>query len=121
VLEGSVRRAKDELRIDVTLVSTDDQQPKWSNTYTGDLRDSLRFQDEVTADVAKQIGITLPASSSVSLSSAKREVDPAVYEAYLEGRLYWFNRDFPQSMAAYQRALQKDPEYAPALAGIAGT
>jgi TolB-like protein/tetratricopeptide (TPR) repeat protein len=121
VLEGSVRRANDQLRIDVTLVSTDDQQPKWSNSYAGDLRDSLRFQDEVTADVAKQIGITLPASSSGSRSSAKREVDPVVYEAYLEGRLYWFNRDFPLSMAAYQRALQKDPEYAPALAGIAGT
>jgi len=120
VLEGSVRRADNQLRIDATLVSSEDQLPKWANSYTGDVRDSLKFQDEVTADVAKQIGITLPASITDARGSGKREVDPAVYDAYLAGRLHWLDRDFPLSLASFQKALEKDPDYAPALAGIAG-
>ena len=127
VLEGSVRRANDQLRIDIDLISTADQTPTWTNSYTGNLREVLPFQDEVTNDVARHITLALPNSSGGKLPSpgaslhpsGNRDVDPQVYEAYLAGRVSLLDRDFPRSMAAFQRALRRDPKYAPALAGFA--
>jgi len=135
VLEGGVRREKDQIRIDVDLVSTSDQTPTWTNSYTGNLRDVLKFQDEVTNDVAKHLVLALPPLSTASGQSSGGQssgsadtgspptpnitVNPQVYEAYLSGRVYLLDRDFPRSMNAFQQALAIDPEYAPALAGRA--
>ena len=127
VMEGSVRRAGDQLRIDVQLVSAREQTPIWTNSYTGDVREVLKFQDEVAADVAKEIRATLPLSSTSfwtrGSSSAARSlpgnVEPAVYDAYLKGRTLFLDRDLLRSKAAYEQALKGDPHYAPARAGFA--
>jgi TolB-like protein/Tfp pilus assembly protein PilF len=127
VMEGSVRRAGDQLRIDVQLVSAREQTPIWTNSYTGDVREVLKFQDEVAADVAREIRVTLPhgstsfwnRGSSGAVRSLPGTVEPAVYDAYLKGRTLFLDRDLLRSKTAYEQALKGDPHYAPARAGFA--
>ena len=122
-LEGSVRRGGNEVRINVQLIQVSDQTHIWANTYTGDLRDILRVQDEVAAAVASQIRVALPVSAGGVFdlkAKSAREVNPEAYDAYLRGRLYWTNRgDLHKGIAAYQQAIEKDPNYALAYAGLA--
>jgi TolB-like protein/tetratricopeptide (TPR) repeat protein len=121
-LEGSARRAGNQVRIDVKLIQVSDQTNLWADSYTGDLGDILNVQDEVAAAVASQIRITLPVGAP-GVNGAKgtaRVVNPEAYDAYLRGRFYWTNRgDLHKSIDAYQQAIQKDPNYALAFAGLA--
>src|SRR5712664_2351647 len=120
-LEGSVRRGGNEVRINVQLIQVSDQTHIWANSYTGDLRDILRVQDEVAAAVASQIRVALPVGAGGVFdlkAKSAREVNPEAYDAYLRGRLYWTNRgDLHKGIAAYQQAIEKDPNYALAYAG----
>jgi len=120
VLEGRVRRALDQLRIDAVLIATKDGSQVWSKSYTGDARNILQLQDNVTEDVAAQIRGTLPSPNPQSRASVRAElVDSRAYEAYLEGRVHWFDRDLLRSKESYERALQIDPGYSRARAGLA--
>jgi TolB-like protein/tetratricopeptide (TPR) repeat protein len=122
-VEGSVRRGGNKVRIDVQLIQTSDQTHLWADSYTGDLGDILRLQDDVAAAVAGQIRVALPVGA-LGVNGAKgtaRAVNPEAYDEYLRGRFYWTNRgDLRKSIDAYQRAIQKDPNYALAYAGLAG-
>jgi len=118
VLEGSVRLSDNRLRIDATLISTRDQNQVWANSYTGDQHDALKLQDAITADVAKEIAKALPIFQRHVNRGATR-ADAEVYVAYSAGRVYWLDRDLRRSLVAYQKALTIDPNYAPALAGLA--
>ena len=122
-VEGSVRRGGNKVRIDVQLIQTSDQTHLWADSYTGDLGDILLLQDEVAAAVAGQIRVALPVGG-LGVNGAKgtaRAVNPEAYDEYLRGRFYWTNRgDLHKSIEAYQRAIQKDPNYALAYAGLAG-
>jgi len=121
-LEGSVRRGGSQVRIDVQLIQVSDQTNLWADSYTGDLGDILHVQDEVAAAVASQIRVALPVGA-VGVNGAKatvRAVNPEAYDDYLRGRFYWTNRgDLHKSIDAYQSAVQKDPSYALAYAGLA--
>ena len=121
-LEGSVRRGGNEVRINVQLIQVSDQTHIWANSYTGDLRDILRVQDEVAAAVASQIRVALPVGA-LGVNGAKgtaRTINPEAYDEYLRGRFFWTNRgDLHKSIDAYQKAIQKDPNYALAYAGLA--
>ncbi len=102
VLEGSVRRGLNQVRIDIQLISASDQTPVWSDSFTNDLNDILLAQDEVAAAVAKKILVTFPApatetSSAASPASAK-QIDPEAFDAYLAGRRFWANRDLRHSI-----------------------
>jgi TolB-like protein/Tfp pilus assembly protein PilF len=120
VLEGSVRRALDQLRIDAVLIATKDGSQAWSKSYTGDSRNILQLQDNVTEDVAAQIRGTLPSpNSSARPGTNAEQVDSKAYEAYLEGRVHWFDRDLVRSKESYERALKVDPENSRARAGLA--
>jgi TolB-like protein/tetratricopeptide (TPR) repeat protein len=117
-LEGSVRRGGNEVRINVQLIQVSDQTHVWANSYNGDVRDILHVQGEVAADVASQIRVALPVVSE--RASAAHVVKPDAYEAYLRGRLYWTNRgDLHKGIAAYQQAINIDPNFALAYAGLA--
>ncbi len=121
-LEGSARRAGNHVRIDVQLIQVSDQTNLWANSYTGDLGDILNVQDEVAAAVAGQIRVALPVGAP-GVNGAKgtaRAVNPEAYDAYLRGRFYWTNRgDLHKSIEAYLQAIDKDPNYALAYAGLA--
>jgi TolB-like protein/Tfp pilus assembly protein PilF len=120
VLEGSVRRALDQLRIDAVLIATRDGSQVWSKSYTGDARNILQLQDNVTEDVAAQIRGALPTDTKAELGVGRAQhVDSRAYAAYLEGRVHWFDRDLLRSRDAYERALKIEPENSPARAGLA--
>ncbi len=116
VLEGSVRRAGAQVRIDVNLVSAGDQTPVWTDSYTDDLSDILKVQDKVAAAVAEKILTRLPRPGSPTPASS---VDFEGYQAYLLGRRFWAIRDLPHSIEAYQRAVEKLPDYLLAHSGLA--
>ena len=114
VLEGSVRRALDQLRIDAVLISTRDGSQIWSKSYTGGAQNILKLQDNVTEDVSSQIRGTLPPPGIRS-----EAVDSKAYEAFLEGRVHWLDRDLLRSKESYERALRINPNYSRARAGLA--
>ncbi|PYT93106.1 MAG: hypothetical protein DMG36_11715 [Acidobacteria bacterium] len=120
-LEGSVRRDGNHVRIDVQLIQVSDQTHLWADSYDRDLNDILHVQDDVSAAVAGKISLALnPSSSKGGGPVAKRTVNPDAYDAYLRGRFYWTNRgDLHKSLEAYQQAIQIDPQYALAYAGLA--
>jgi TolB-like protein/tetratricopeptide (TPR) repeat protein len=122
-LEGSVRRECNQVRIDVHLIQVSDQTDLWADSYSRDLTDILLVQDEVGAAVASQIRTALSTTTVVSSSKfANRPVNAEAYDAYLSGRFYWTNRgDLHKSIDAYQLAIQRDPQYAIAYAGLAGS
>jgi eukaryotic-like serine/threonine-protein kinase len=120
VLEGSVRLANDQLRIDATLVSTKDGSQVWANSYTGSRQEVLKFQDEITNDVANKITSALPHLHERGRLTPGT-ANPEAYEAYRNGRVYWLDRDLGRSLASFEKALSKDPKYSPALAGLATT
>jgi TolB-like protein/Tfp pilus assembly protein PilF len=121
-MTGSVRRGGNQVRIDVQLIQISDQTNLWADSYTGDLGDILHVQDEVAAAVASQIRVALPVGA-LGVNGAKgtaRAVNPEAYDDYLRGRFYWTNRgDLHKSIDAYQKAVQKDPSYGLAYAGLA--
>lgn len=120
VLEGSVQRVNDQVRIYVALVTTGDKVQIWSNSYTGEIRDILKLQEKVAIDVAARVLIALPKQSRNDREAAKNtSIDPRVYGAYIEGHTYWLDRDLFRSRDKYKEALAIDPNYAPALAGLA--
>jgi TolB-like protein len=121
VLEGSVLRAQEQIRINASLVSANDQKTKWANSYTADMREVLKSQDKVVNDVVQQILGFLPGLKAGLRATGFGTVDPAAYEAYLKGRLYFLDRDILRSREAYEAAIEKDPKFAPAQAGLAMT
>jgi TolB-like protein len=122
-LEGSVARQGNQVRIDVHLIQVSDQTDLWADSYSRDLTDILLVQDEVGAAVASQIRTALATNTEMSSSRfARGSVNAEAYDAYLSGRFYWTNRgDLHKSIEAYQRAIEKDPQYALAYAGLAGS
>jgi TolB-like protein/Tfp pilus assembly protein PilF len=120
VLEGSVSRNGNHVLIDVALISVQDQTHLWAESYKDDLSDILRVQEDVARKVAQQIRAKIPGvAKALPASPAPKRVDPQAYDDYLKGRLYWTNRDLPRSVAAFQEALQRDPDYTLARAGLA--
>jgi TolB-like protein/Tfp pilus assembly protein PilF len=123
VLEGSVRRGSNQVRIDIQLISASDQTQVWVDSFTNDLNDILRAQDEVADAVAKKILVTFPAPATETANATSRasskQIDPEAYDAYLAGRRFWANRDLRHSIDAYKKALEKNPDYVPARSGLA--
>ena len=120
VLEGSVSRSGERVRINAQLISVSDQTQFWSQSYGDDLRDILRVENDVATSVAKEIRSRIPAvSTDLPKVATTRQIDPAAYDAYLKGRLCWAGRDLLGSVAAYQQALLKEPDYPLARAALA--
>lgn len=116
VVEGSVRRSGNQVRIDVQLVQASDETHIWANSYTRDLTDVLRVQSEVSEAVARQI----PANLHLSSLPAPPSVNPEAHDAYLKAKLYWNSRtDIAKSVILFEEAVRDDPNYAAAYAGLA--
>lgn len=122
-LEGSVRREGNRVRIDVQLIQLSDETHLWADSYNRDLNDILLVQDEVGAAVASQIRVALATAAQMSTSrTATCSVNPEAYDAYLWGRFYWTHRgDLHRSIESYQKAVEKDPQYSLAYAGLASS
>ena len=119
VLEGSVRKTGNQIRITAQLVKTDDGFPVWSESYSRTLSDIFVVQDEIAKAVVDKLRINLLGTAPES-----RKTDPEVYALYLRGN-YFLNlqgeENLEKAHAALKRALAIDPDYAPAWVSLALT
>jgi len=121
VLEGSVRRAGDHVRITAQLIEVGDQTHVWAQTYDRDVASILGLQADVARAVAHEIQIKLTPQAQTSLATP-RAVNPEAYRLYLIGRFLWNKRTeegLKNAIDHFQRALEIDPGYGLAYAGLA--
>ena len=121
ILEGSVRRSGDNVRITVQLVEAASQAHVWSRSYERGLADVLSLQKEVAMAVADEVRVELSRGEKARLA-AKVPVDPEAYLAYLKGRYVWNRRtreSLEQAITHFSRASSLDPAWAAPLSGLA--
>jgi len=121
VLEGSARREANRVRITVELIHASDQTQLWAETYERDLSGFLAVQSEVAQNVAKALALKLLPAEQARLASV-RTVDPEAYDAYLKGSYHQQKLtrvDLDTAQRYFELALEKDPAYALAYAGLA--
>jgi TolB-like protein/class 3 adenylate cyclase/Tfp pilus assembly protein PilF len=121
VLEGSIVRAGDRVRISLRLVHAPTEQSLWSETYDRDLTDVLALQDEIARAVATAVRAQLTPDEAARLASAG-QVDPRAYEAYLRGRYWWNTRTrdgLDKALVYFRQAIEIDPTWARGYAGLA--
>jgi serine/threonine protein kinase/Tfp pilus assembly protein PilF len=121
VVEGSVERSGDRVRITAQLIHAPTDTHLWADSYERDLRNILSLQDEVARDIASQIKVTLTPQEQAQLSSS-RPIEPEAYENYLKGRYYYSKLStdgFHEALKYFQQAVQLDPKYALAYVGEA--
>jgi len=122
VLEGSVRKAGNKLRITTQLVNVEEDFPIWSGRYDRELEDVFAIQDDIAQSIVNTLKIEVLGEKEAPLVKAHTE-KPEAYEAYLKGLFHYWKLS-PEHVALaldyYQLALEKDPNYALAYTGIAG-
>jgi TolB-like protein len=122
VLEGSVRRAGERVRITAQLIRVSDETHLWAQSYERGLHDVLEVQAEVARAVALEIRIKLTPHDQRRLHpDKKRSVNPQAYELYLRGRHFWYRRTeegIRKSIDCFEEALRYDPSFAAAYDGI---
>ncbi len=125
ILEGSVQSSSGQVRIEVRLIDTSDATFAWTQTFTRELSDLLRVESEVSEAVARQMVKSLPEGpppplASTAASPATASNITKSRDAYLQGKYAWGSRRDPQSgINFFQRAIDLDPSYAQAYAGLA--
>lgn len=121
VLEGSVQRAGDELRITVKLINVSDDSIQWSDQYNRKLDDVFTIQDEITLNVVEALKVKLAGGERAELT--KRNTTSAqAYQLYLQGRHYRWIETKPNFLKAkdyFEQSIEKDPNYSSAYAGLA--
>ena len=120
ILEGSVQRSGERVRINAQLVHAATDRHLWARSYERDLRDVLALQSDVARAVASEIRAAVTPQEAERLAKV-RPVDPEAHELFLKGRYYWnkrTERDVLKSVEYFEQAIEKDPAYALAYAGL---
>jgi TolB-like protein/DNA-binding winged helix-turn-helix (wHTH) protein/Tfp pilus assembly protein PilF len=123
VVEGTVLRSGDQVRITAQLIEASTDKHLWSQSYEGELRDTLALQNRVASAIADQIRINLTPQEQAALKNVK-VVNPEAYESYLKGRYFWNKRTadgLKVALAYFKQAIEEDPKYAKAYSGLADT
>ncbi|MGD2217408.1 MAG: hypothetical protein PVJ64_11645, partial [Gemmatimonadales bacterium] len=123
IVEGSVLRAGDRVRITVQLIHGASDTHLWSSSYERELRDVIALQSEVAQAIAREIRAELTPEEETRLSSL-RTVNPEAHEAYLRGRFEQAKgtpEGFESAIRFYEEAVQIDSTFAPAFTGLAGS
>ena len=121
VVEGTVLRSGDRVRITAQLIQVSADKHIWSQSYEGDLRDTLALQNKVARAIADQIRISLTPQEQAALKNVKA-VNPEAYVSNLKGRYFWNKRTadgLKTAVAYFDQAIENDPTYARAYAGLA--
>jgi non-specific serine/threonine protein kinase len=121
VVEGSVIRSGERVRITAQLIHAATDQHLWAESYERDLRDVLSLQNEVARTIAAEIQVKLTPQERAQLA-ATRAVDPEAHDLYLKGRHFWNKRTeegLRKSLQLFEQAIDKDPTYAAGYAGLA--
>ncbi len=120
VLEGSVRRIGDRLRITAQLVDAADCYPVWSERFDRDVRDLFQIQDEIARSIVQALRVTLTPGEERAITTTAT-TDVQAYDYYLRGRNFYYQyrrRGIELAQQMFQRAIQHDKRYARAYAGI---
>jgi TolB-like protein/Tfp pilus assembly protein PilF len=121
VIEGSVLRSGDRIRITAQLIHAGTDQHLWAESYERDFRDILSLQSEIARHVAGQVSIILTPEERARLGSAP-QVNPEAHEWYLKARHHWNKRteeSVKKALSYFHRSIDADPNYAQGHAGVA--
>jgi TolB-like protein len=121
LVEGSAQRVGDSVRIMAQLIDPETEQALWAESYEQDLENVLLLWSEVAQAIAGEVQVALTPEETNRLASA-RPVDPEAHDAYLKGSYHWKNptpANLDTAQSYFELALDKDPSYAPAYAGLA--
>ncbi len=120
VVEGSVLRAGDKVRITAQLIDARADKHLWAKSFERNSRDVLALQDELATAIAHEIHVQLTPTEQSRLTTAP-SVDPEAHDAYLKGQ-YFFNRpsdeNLKKAIAQFEDAVSLNPEFAPAFSGL---
>ncbi|MGH7514720.1 MAG: protein kinase domain-containing protein [Gemmatimonadales bacterium] len=118
VLEGSVRKAGNKLRITTQLVNVADGYQLWSERYDREMADVFAIQDDIAQAIVDRLKVKLFGGEAAPL--VKRGTDDLdAYNLYIKGRHFWNQRALPKALECFQQAIARDPKYARAHAGVA--
>ncbi|HEY3664078.1 MAG TPA: hypothetical protein VGL24_13070 [Chthoniobacterales bacterium] len=121
ILEGSVQKAGDQVRVNVQLIKATTDSHLWADTYDRKLIDIFTVESEIAQTIAETLQAKLTGSEKILLTQ-KPTANPDAYELYLKGRFFWNKRtgaDLRKSIEFFQGAIAKDPGYALAYAALA--
>ena len=121
LLEGSVRRDGQRLRVNAQLISVSDGYHVWSERYDRDLRDVFAVQDEIAARIVHSFQLTMNAAAT-ALAAGRRAIDTVAWEDYLKARYFlrrWGKRNVEIALRLFAQAIKRDPDFAGAYAGRA--
>ena len=120
VVEGSVRRSGDKVRITAQLIDARADRHLWAKSFERDSRDVLALQSELASAIASEINVQLTPGEQARLTSAQ-SVNPEAHDAYLKGR-YFFNRPSDENLSKaikqFEEAVRLDSSFAPAYSGL---
>lgn len=123
VLEGSVRRAGDRVRITAQLIEAKTDSHLWSETYDREMKDVFAIQDDIAQSIVNALQMTLTPKDRRALQYVATS-NPEAYDYYLKGRKYMYSmssRNFQHALRMYHKAIELDSNYAIAYAGMADT
>jgi len=121
VVEGTVMHSGDRVRITAQLIEASTDHHLWAASYDRDLRNVLSMQEEVTRAIVSEVRVKLTAQEQARLASM-HPINPEAFQLWLKGRYYWYKLNpegLQKAIEYFQQALEKDPTYAPAYAGLA--
>lgn len=121
IIEGSVLHSGERVRINAQLLDARTDQHLWAESYERDCRDVLSLQGEIAQQIAEEVRVVLTPGERERLRST-RKVDPRAHELYLKARYHWNKRseeNVRKAISYFERALECDPGYAQAHAGLA--
>jgi TolB-like protein/DNA-binding winged helix-turn-helix (wHTH) protein/Flp pilus assembly protein TadD len=121
VLEGSVRREGDRVRISAQLIRVSDQTHLWARNYDREVKDLIEVQNDLGNAITEQVQAELTPQHRIELYKT-HTVNPEAFDLYLKGRYYWNQRTpagIKESIGYFQQATAKDPDFALAYAGLA--
>jgi serine/threonine protein kinase/Flp pilus assembly protein TadD len=118
VLEGSIRRAGNRVRITAQLVEASTRHSVWAERYDRQVEDVFAIQEEIARSIAQALRITLTPQEDKTIARKPTE-NPLAYDFYLRGRNYSRRQDFEYALQMFEQAIELDPKFALAHAGIA--
>lgn len=123
ILEGSIRKSGNTIRITAQLIKVSDGTHRWSETYDREMKDVFKLQDEISKMIVDILKIRLSGTQTSQLAGSFTK-NPEAYEDYLKGRYHWNTRTdegIKKAIGYFEEAIKKDSNYAAAYSGLADT
>ena len=120
VLEGTVRRQGDRVKISVRLLNVQDGYQLWSEQFEFTINDMFKIQEEIAVAISQRLKVTLLQNESLKIGKGLTQNSEA-YDAVLKGRFFWDKRQLDESQKYFKQAIELDPNFAAAYVGLAET